>query len=117
MDWRKLKVGQVIWYVNTTGPDRLSGTWLELWKGTVLTIDPEATYPVCCKWDRVGGHANWVRPEFGWHTGLALPGIIREETIWNPNVFPTAEEAIEHYLQGPRKELMAQAKRLENNNG
>ncbi len=112
MDWRDLKEGQVIWYINTSGPDRLSGPCLELWKGTVLTIEPTAVYPVCCKWDRVGGHANWVRPEYGWRTGLALPGIIREETRWNPNVFSTAEEAIEHYLKGPREKLMAQAAKL-----
>lgn len=43
--------------------------------------------------------------------------MIREETRWNPNVFPTAEEAIEHYLKGPREKLMEQAKQLENNNG
>lgn len=67
MDWRKLKVGQVIWYVNKSGPDRLSGPCLELWKGTVISIDPKCVHPVCCEWDRVGGQANWVRPEYGWY--------------------------------------------------
>ena len=117
MDWRKIKVGKVIWYVNKSGPDRLSGPCLELWKGTVISIDPKCVHPVCCEWNRVGGHANWVRPEYGWHTGIFIPGIIKEQVTENPDVFPTAEKAIEHYLKGPREKLMEQAKQLENNNG
>lgn len=115
MDWRKLKVGQTIWYVNTSPWDYDSphpSSCLELWRGTVKKIDPDAARPVECYWDRVGGHANWVRPEWAWCRMISLPSHEVENLYEAPNIFPTAEEAIEAYLAGPREKLMAQATKL-----
>lgn len=101
MDWRKLKVGDVLWYVNTSPPDYDSTNptpWLELWRGVVKSINPEEAYPVSCKWDRVDGYANWVAPEYSW---MRLKdwktGRVKMVNI-NESVFRTAEEAIEDYI-------------------
>ena len=113
MDWRKLKVGQVIWYVNTSPWDYDSphpSQCLDLWKGTVTKIDPKADHPVMCTWRMVGGNANWVCPEYNWGVHHYLSGDKKQYE--NHNVFPTAEEAIEAYLAGPRNKLMTQAAKL-----
>ena len=115
MDWRNLKVGQIIWYVNTSPSDYDSphpSSCLELWKGTVTKIDPDSATPVECSWDRVGGHATWVRPEWSWSRMLSLPSHKVVNQYKAPHIFPTAEEAIEAYLSGPREKLMAQAAKL-----
>ena len=116
MDWRHLHVGQTIWYVNTSGPDYDAphpSRCLELWKGTVKTINPDADHPVDCTWDRVGGYANWVKPEWSWGTVcIPFPELHMEHQYENREIFSTAEEAIEAYLAGPREKLMAQAAKL-----
>lgn len=115
MDWRKLKIGQVLWYVNTSRVDRLDTfPRLELWRGVVKSIKPEAGNPVRCEWDRVGGYANWIAPEYCWHNSRFIDG--RPDNVYeNPHVFPTAEAAIEAYLQTKREKLMADAKALKSN--
>ena len=115
MDWRKLKVGQTVWHVNTSPWDYDApnpSSCLELWKGTVKTIHPNAEYPVDCSWERVGGYANWVKPEWGWCTVPRLFEDTVEAKYENPAIFPTPEEAIETYLEGPRSKLIEQAIKL-----
>lgn len=113
MDYRSLKVGDTVWYVNTHAPDYDAphpSRCLELWKGTVKYINPDAVHPVDCEWERVGGHANWVKPEWHWGTiCVPIPDIQFEYRYDNSEVFPTAEEAIEDYLEGPRTKLLKQA--------
>ena len=100
-DWRKLKVGDVLWHVNTSPPDYDSPNptpWLELWRGVVVSINPEKSNPVRCKWDRVGGYANWVAPEYSWvRMKDWKTGRVTMKNI-NESVFLTAEEAIEDYI-------------------
>ena len=118
MDWRKLKVGDTLWYINTSHWDYDSPcggyqAFYELWKGTVKSINPDDEHPVDCSWDRVGGNANWVKPE--WHWGsmwVGTPNIHVEHHYENPYVFNTPEEAIEQYLGKFRETLMAQADKL-----
>lgn len=113
MDYRSLKVGDTVWYVNTHAPDYDAphpSRCLELWKGTVKAINPDTDRPVDCTWDRVGGYANWVKPEWGWgNIVLPIPDLHMEHRYDNPNVFPIAEEAIEAYLEEPRTKLLKQA--------
>ena len=118
MDWRNLKVGQVLWYVNTSPPDYDSpcpSDCLELWRGIVESIDPSCHNPVSCKWDRIGGYANWVAPEHGWYRARDIRGNDCSCHV-NEQVYPTAKEAIEAYLlqgrQRKRATLEEQARRL-----
>ena len=113
MDYKNLKVGDTVWYVNTHAPDYDAphpSRCLELWKGTVKYINPDAVHPVDCEWERVGGHANRVKPEWHWGTiCVPIQDILFERRDDNPEVFATAEEAIEAYLEGPRTKLLKQA--------
>lgn len=116
MDYRSLKVGDTVWYVNTHAPDYdapHSSRCLELWKGTVRFINLDGFHPVDCEWERVGGYANWVKPEWSWGTVcIPFPELYMEHQYENPKIFPTAEEAIEAYLAGPREKLLKQAAKL-----
>lgn len=115
MDWRKLKIGQVLWYVNTSRADRLDMfPPLELWRGVVKSIKPEAVNPVRCEWDRVSGYANWLAPEYHWCNSRFVDGT-PANVYDNPRVFPTAEAAIEAYLQTKRDKLTADATALKAN--
>ena len=108
MDWRNLRVGEILWYIDLCGP--FNDGALDLCWAKVEHIDHEARYPVTVsKWNKDGKYQNYLAPENLWYQDFDNPS---ESQHINMSVYPRATDAIDAYVKARIAEIEEDANDL-----